>query len=489
MKSLASYLISTAIAFHAFPISAAPISFMQAWEVLQQDNNSLAAERENVARYQHLKDATDNLSYPRVSVGASYTRLDDDITLSGKKILDNTKLTGPKQVTSTLSTLIETINQELSALGGIGSTTQISKQDVVHSSIRAIWPIFTGGRISAAQDAAQGKQNEASSQLKMETLARYEDLAKYYFSVVLTKEVLNTRLAVEAGLTKHRDNAVKLEQQGQIAHVERLQADVALDKAIIERKKAQKNVDIAQSALTTILGQDSVVSPKDGLFTNRTLPPMSAFTQQTLATYPGLAILDAKEKQATSLRKSEQGKYYPNVYLFGSYNLYEDDSIASQLKPDWVAGIGVNIPLIESTGRSDREKAASSAISQIHYLRAQAHEDLSVLVQRTYQQAEQALEEVSGLNSSLDLAKENLRLRQKAFNQGLSTSVDVVDAELYQAQVRTQQAVASYNYLIALTTLLALSSEVDTFSHYRRSAITLYHAPSATPSPRSEVVK
>jgi hypothetical protein len=39
--------------------------------------------------------------------------------------------------------------------------------------------------------------------------ARYEDLAKYYYSVVLAKEVLNTRIAVEQGLTQHRDNAPK----------------------------------------------------------------------------------------------------------------------------------------------------------------------------------------------------------------------------------------------------------------------------------------
>ncbi len=98
---------------------------------------------------------------------------------------------------------------------------------------------FTGGRISAAQDAAAGKEEEGQSQLAMEIQARYEDLAKYYFSVVLAKEVLATRIAVEEGLTHHRDNAHKLEQQGQIAHVERQQADASLDKAKVERKSTK----------------------------------------------------------------------------------------------------------------------------------------------------------------------------------------------------------------------------------------------------------
>ncbi|ASK55296.1 TolC family protein [Vibrio tarriae] len=442
---------------------AAPLSFQEAWDLLQQQNNSLAAQRANVERYAHLKDATQNLNLPSVSVGANFTRLDQDVTLSGKQIFDSTG--------QALPALPPTLAQLVAGIGSIQST--ITERDIFTSSIRAIWPIFTGGRITAAQDAAAGKEDEAQSQLAMEIQARYEDLAKYYFSVVLAKEVLGTRIAVEEGLTQHRDNALKLEQQGQIAHVERLQADAALDKAKVERKKAQKTLDIAQSALTQILGATETVEPSGMLFINTSLPPMHAFIEQTLNTYPGLSLLDAKEKQASSLIKAEQGKYYPEVYLYGDYSLHEDDSLASQMKPDWLVGVGVNIPLIENTGRSEQVKAANSAVNQVRYLKAQAKQDLSVLVEKTYLEAEQALEEVTGLNSSLNLAQENLRLRQKAFSQGLSTSVDVVDAELYLASIRTQQSLASFNYLISLNKLLALSSEMGSFSTYHQSAVAL----------------
>lgn len=438
---------------------AAPLSFQEAWDLLQQQNNSLAAQRANVERYAHLKDATQNLNLPSVSVGANFTRLDQDVTLSGKQIFDNTGQALPA------------LAQLVAGIGSIQST--ITERDIFTSSIRAIWPIFTGGRITAAQDAAAGKEEEAQSQLAMEIQARYEDLAKYYFSVVLAKEVLATRIAVEEGLTQHRDNALKLEQQGQIAHVERLQADASLDKAKVERKKAQKTLDIAQSALTQILGATETVEPSGMLFINTSLPPMHAFIEQTLNTYPGLSLLDAKEKQASSLIKAEQGKYYPEVYLYGDYSLHEDDSLASQMKPDWLVGVGVNIPLIENTGRSEQVKAANSAVNQVRYLKAQAKQDLSVLVEKTYLEAEQALEEVTGLNSSLNLAQENLRLRQKAFSQGLSTSVNVVDAELYLASIRTQQSLASFNYLISLNKLLALSSEMSSFSTYHQSAVAL----------------
>ncbi len=370
-------------------VFAAPISFQQAWEILQQNNNSLAAERANVEHFEHLQDSTSNLNLPSVTVGANYTRLDQDVTVSAKQIVDSA---------GGIPASLAAYAPLFASLGSLTST--ITERDVFSSSIRAVWPIFTGGRITAAQDAAEGKKEEAQSKLAMETQARYEDLAKYYFSVVLAREVLQTRIAVEQGLTKHRDNAIKLEQQGQIAHVERLQADASLDKATVERKKAQKDLDIAQSALTQILSQNQTVEPSGGLFINNSLPPMSAFIDQTLATYPGLDMLAAKEKQASSLIKAEKGKYYPEVYLYGTYNLYEDDSLASQIAPDWMVGVGVNVPLIENTGRSSQVKAASSTVTQVKYLRAQAKQDLSVLVEKTYKEAEQALEEVQGLNST-----------------------------------------------------------------------------------------
>lgn len=451
-------LISSSI---SFACHSAPITLDNAWQLLLENNYSIKAQRANVENYQYQEKATGNLSLPQVTLGASYTRLDTDVTLSGKQIIDSTgaEIAVPPAFQGILSTL--------------GTTTStITERDIFTSSIRAIWPIFTGGRISAAQSAAEGKTEEAKSQLMMEQQARFEDLSKYYFSVVLAKEVLATRQVAEQGLRKHRDFALKMEEQGQIARVERLQAEASLDKASVETRKAASDLAIAQAALGKLLAQNDPVEPAETLFINDHLPPLSAFIDQTILTYPGLDILEAKHKQASSLIKAEKGKYYPEVYLYGDYSLYEDDSLASQMKPDWLVGVGVSIPLIESSGRSEKVKAAQSVVSQVDALKSQAKQDLSLLVQKTYLEAQQAIDEVQGLESSIALANENLHLREKAFTQGLSSSLDVVDAQLYIASIETQRSAARFRYLISLTKLLALSSEFGSFKQYRNTAYT-----------------
>lgn len=458
-------LVSSCIFSHA--VNAGNISFEQAWQLLQDKNNAIAAQKANVERYKQLEISKDALNYPTISLSANYSYLDKDVTVSGDQLIESLDSGSRAALGQIITRLAPVLGADLA---GLNPTSTIANRDIFTSSIRAVWPIFTGGRITSAQAIASGQTDEAVAKLKMETQAQYEDLAKYYFSVVLAKQVLNTRESVEKGLTKHKDFAFKLEKQGQIAKVERLQAEASLAKARVDRKKSQKDVEIAVSALSQILNQQDKVYPNTSLFINQTLPPLNAFVQQTLNSYPGLDILDAKNKQAKNLIKAEKGRYYPEVYLYGNYSLHEDDTLASQMAPDWMVGLGVSVPLIDNSGRSENVKAAHSAVLQVNHLRLQATQDLTVLVEKTYFEAEQAIEEVEGLKSSILLAEENLKLRNKAFTQGLATSLEVIDAELYLAGVKTQQQVASFNYLIALNKLLALASEMNTFNQYETNA-------------------
>ncbi|WP_419206835.1 TolC family protein [Photobacterium leiognathi] len=442
-------------------IYASPIAFSDAWHTVVTKNDGLAAKRANVEQAEHMQDAASDLYLPTVTVGANYTRLDQDVKLSPSDLFGSMSASD-----SEIGKVINNIVKD-SALNSAFTST-IANRDVLTSSVRAIWPIFTGGRISAAQDIAQGKTQEAKYMLAMMQQAKFEDLSRFYFGVVLAEKVVETRKEVEAGLKRHYEHALKLQQQGQIAKVERLQAESAYDKAKVDTQKSVRDLEIAQVALTKLLQQSSTTVPTTKLFINSSLPPMSSFINKTLASYPGLHILDAKRKQADGLIDVEKGKYYPEVYLYGDYNLYESDSLAAKMAPDWAVGIGVSVPLIDSSGRSGKVKAAHSMVTQVNHLRAQAEQDLSVLVEKTYREANQALEEYNGLKSSLALAKENIRLREKAFSQGLSTSLDVVDAELYLSAVKTQRLAAAYQYVMCLTRLLAISGEMNTFNNYQQ---------------------
>ncbi len=464
--TIAFFLMVVAIIVIPRGARAEDITFDEAWRLLLQNNEGLAAERAGVQRAGYLVDANRGRRLPSLDLTGSFTHLDDPITLGPTELLSSMPIgEGLEQIFSDLGSLLGipagAVDRAL--------TSTLMDDDVWNASLRALWPLFTGGRIGAAVNIAEAQLEEAEFRLLMQEQVKFEELAKYYFGVVLAGRVLETRQEVRDGLAKHLEHAVKLEEQGQVARVERLQAAASYDRSLVEFRKAERDLEIATLALTRIVGSEALVHPASGLFTNSDLPTEESFVDSTLAQYPGLGVLDAKKRQATGLIKVHQGEYYPGVFVFGNYTLYEGDDLAGKMAPDWLVGVGVNIPLISPSGRRDRVGAARSSVVLVDHLRTQAEHDLQLLVEKTYREALQALEEFEGLATSLELARENVRLREIAFSQGLSTSLDVIDGQLFLAGVRTQRWVASYRYVLSLTRLLAISGGKNQFVSFQNS--------------------
>ncbi|MGL5503448.1 MAG: TolC family protein, partial [Aeromonas veronii] len=293
---------------------AQTISFGEAWTRVIQQDEGLAAEQAGVDRAKQLREAAKDMYLPKVDLGASYTHLDQPIELDA---LDLNPLAKQKDLILALGSLF--------GVGANAFVTPLTKQNVVTSSVKMLWPLFAGGRIDAAQDIRQAQVSEAQQLLVLKQQSTFESLSQTYFGVVLAAQVVQTKQEIEEGLAHHLDHAKKLEAQGQIARVERLSAQSAYDRARIDTQKARRSLEIAELALGRMLKLPNA-QPGSGLFVNKELPRLEGLVSQTLEVHPGLKLLSAKKEQAKGLIRVEQGKYAPEVFLFGNYNLYEDDS-------------------------------------------------------------------------------------------------------------------------------------------------------------------
>ncbi|MGL4843276.1 TolC family protein [Aeromonas veronii] len=446
---------------------AQTISFGEAWTRVIQQDEGLAAEQAGVDRAKQLREAAKSMYLPKVDVGASYTHLDQPMELD---MMDLNPIANHPEMIKALQGILGQFPVPLPQLSHDDFVTPLTKQNVVTSSVKMLWPLFTGGRIDAAQDIRQAQVSEAQQLLVLKEQSTFESLSQAYFGVVLAGQVVQTKQDIEDGLARHLDHARKLEAQGQIAKVERLSAQSAYDRARIDTQKARRSLEIAELALGRMLKLPDA-QPGSGLFVNEELPRLEGLVSQTLEVHPGLKLLTAKKEQAKGMIRVEQGKYAPEVFLFGNYNLYEDDSLASKTAPDWLVGVGVSMPLVSRDGRSETVQAAKSAELQVNLLQAKTRQDLELLVEKTWREAAQGLEEYKSLSSTQALAEENVLLRDKAFGQGLSTSLDVVDAQNQLAGVKTQRAAAAYQYVVSLARLLALSGQMNSFNQYQHGQV------------------
>ena len=432
-------------------------TFSRAWQEIQKISDILAAEQANVERSEYLQEATRSLNYPQVEISGSYTHLDDAVSVDA---LDFNPLTGLKD---------NAIGQDIiDAIGGEAAfKTDITNQSFGRLALTALWPIYSGGRITAAQDASAAQTDIAMQLFDVQRRTVFEKLVKIYFGVVLAQQNLDTHQQAETGFLKHLDNARKLEEQGQIAKVDRLSVAVAHDRSRVVTRKSQKVLEIAQLALRQLLHKSVEIYPTDYLFTNKSIPTDQPFIAASLDNSPLLKSLKARERELQAIESAKRGRYYPEVFLFADYALYQDNSIVSDLLPEWQVGVGFTVPLHDRINRSKNIDATLKAQESVNRLTHSTRRVLTVATVTAYKEAQQALQEYDGLGSSLELAHENLHLRKEAFNEGFSTSSQLVDAELFVAVARTERSAAAYQYIVSLSQLLALSGDLNDFSQYQ----------------------
>jgi len=101
---------------------------------------------------------------------------------------------------------------------------------------------------------------------------------------------------------------------------------------------------------------------------------------------------------------------------------------------------------------------------------AKAGKDISVLVEKLYNQMMNYRNQMTSIDASLAFAEEYLRMKNAAFLEGMSSSTDLIDAELNLAGVRTERLQAAYNFDLLLAQLLEAAGISDEFSAYARRA-------------------
>jgi len=197
-------LLSLSISMSASAVQSStpdiPVSFAHAWDFVSQYSNAIQAQHANVKSAQAKQEAAKDLYLPKITLNGTYTHLNEPVSLETSSLISS-----PILSSSILSSSI---------LSSLPSSIALTEQNIYSSSITALWPLFTGGRIDAAQIIAQGMTDEAQALMKMKQQERFETLTKVYFGTILAKKVAETYMDVELDMQAHYQNAKKLEKQG-----------------------------------------------------------------------------------------------------------------------------------------------------------------------------------------------------------------------------------------------------------------------------------
>lgn len=434
------------------------MTFIQAFYKMYKDNNTLKAVNKQQETQQYITQSLKGLRYPTLNAYAMGVVFDRKLDLSFNDARNN------------LANYLNVSNP--SVLGDW--KVPVGKKEMVFAGFNAAWPIFTGGKINAAIKAGKLEQEIARRDLEGTENRLISELARRYFQVKLANEALLVRQQVLVGMEQHLYNANKLEENGIIAQSETLVAQVAVSEANREKLAAQKNVQLAKTALANTLDAEQInahlSSPFFQAIDLNTLP---YYKESAIRNYPELQKILLQKALADQAVKAKKAMYYPDIAIFGQTILLHNDPIAfgileSANEKPWVVGIGLTYNIFGGFKSRNELKAAQSTRKSIDYLEAKAQKDITTLVESLYFEIQKSQEEIINLQLQEKLADELVRARTKAFAEGLATSTDVIDAENGRSLIQLLTLNAKYAYIISLAGLLEYSGLSNEFLNYTK---------------------
>ena len=471
---------------------AAPLSLQDALNMAKSGNSQIKAERAKVEMAESGKDEARSRFMPTVTLSAGVTKINDPINIDlnevrsgiisvhGAEAYQNYYRTGYEAAYAEAREKGAPEDMAIPMAKGVGdSVGNLAKmktessldsalpdfkkkvQDDVFFNARlsVVWPIFTGLKIYSAYDAAKENVAARKAEFDMAQNAILMDVATRYFSLRLAEELTLLRETTKRNLEGHLERSKKLEEGGQISKAERLRAEVALAEAQNALEDAQRDQTLARLALASLLHTDTSITattPVESPEEYRSIEELKAMAREK---HPGLRQLRTERKRSQAAVSAARADYFPTVALFGYKELYTKD--LTMLEPEWAVGAKAQWDLFKGGETRSKVSGAKALDRSLASMEEQTLDNINLLVEKRWREMEHAKSRLVSLQKTRELADEALRSQNKAYEAGLATGLDVVDAELALSRLQVADLKAHYDAVIAWLGLLESCGEVE----------------------------
>jgi len=282
----------------------------------------------------------------------------------------------------------------------------------------------------------------------------YYGVLKAQAVLKVAQETVNDRQLVSDQITALAQNKLKSGLDVSFANVDLAQAQLLL-------VQAQNDLQASYAALADALGYSDRRVFQLSEADNSASPPIDETTaiQQALRDRPELIGQRLEVSSAQSYVTAERDLWLPTISAVGVAGLTPVHQ--TELAPRYAAGgFNVNIPLFNGhLYGALRGEADAQARAQEQYLRAEQN-GIVRDVQRAWLDANSGYQRLGLTNQLLEQASKALELAQARYKLGLSSIIELSQAQLNQTQAEIAQASARYDYQAELAALAFQSGQI-----------------------------
>jgi len=314
-------------------------------------------------------------------------------------------------------------------------------------------PIYTGGEVStrirqaelaaSAADATRGWSQDSAA---LAAAAAYIQLAEARENVELLQRSLAT-------VTAHVQLARSYVEQGMLVGSELLRAQVEQARVEDMLTEAKGDAAVAESNLAFRLAMD-----QDSHFELAPLGeprPVIHELDDWLGTAAHRADLGAAQSRVEAARleaEAERAARLPKVGLVARYDL-NDKSLFGSHGEAFALMAQASVDLFSGGRHRAAVAAAKEQANAAQEDLQEFSEGVALAVRRAYSAAVTARERHATAAAALDAARENERIVEQRFRQGIARTVDVLDAETARREAETRELTSRAEAHLALLEL------------------------------------
>ncbi|WP_333601085.1 TolC family protein [Flavobacterium sp.] len=393
------------------------LTLKEAVEIAVTNSDDAALAKTKVETSKLELDNTKNNRYPSVKASGQYLRLSS------------------AHVDSNIQS-----NNDSGSGSSSGSSAPLKIDQLMIGQVNVAMPIFNGFKLKNSIKESESlykaetfSEKHSKEQIGLEVVDLFSSLFKAQQMTMLIEDNLKTA-----------DQRVKdftaMEENGLIARNDLLKAQLQQSNVQLSLDNAKKNTAIANYKLITLLKlpQDTEVEI-DIEAVKRDMASNQGNT--SLGERNDLKALELKKAASESAIKIARGNYYPSLSLTGGYIAFDLNNVLTVTNAMNV-GVGVSYDLSNIFKNGKQVKLAQSKAKETEIAVSLMNDQIKEEVFQAQQNYNLSLKQSLVYGKAVEQATENYRIVKDKYDNSLSDTNDLLEADYQQLQAKINQALS-----------------------------------------------
>jgi len=343
---------------------------------------------------------------------------------------------------------------------GSFSPVQFGQPYTASVGVTATQLIFDGSYLVGLQAsrAYQDLSRKQTHQTKIETAVA---VSKAYYNVLVVKEQLGLVVKNVERLKKLRDDTKAVYEAGFAEKLDFDRVDLAYNNILVQQKNVTRLIELSNSLLKFQMGMDQKTELQltdqlnESLWNNLNLPETADATKRS-----EYSVLKAAHRLQELDLKRYKSAYLPSLAAFGSVsaNASRNDFNIFNTSYKWfptaIVGARLSVPIWDGLQKNSKIQQSKLELEKVNNQVNNLEQAVSLEFSSSKTKLQNNLEMLETSKRNREIATEIVRASKLKFDNGVGSSLEVIDAESLLKEAET-------NYFSALYETIVAKIEVD----------------------------